>query len=80
MVPPLLTCLKTLLISNFGFSLANICYGCLLCSLAVPHVVAELLKENVALDVSYGPATSITVRYVQLSLCVLMHVDSCAVQ
>ena len=51
-----------------------------MCLLAVPHVVAELLKENVALDVSYGPATSITVRCVQLSLCVLMHVDSCAVQ
>ena len=45
-----------------------ICYM----STAVPHVVAEVLKENVALDVSYGPATSITVRYVQLwrfSLC-----------
>ena len=33
---------------------------------AVPHVVAEVLKEDVALDVSYGPATSITVRYVHL--------------
>ena len=59
---------------------ANICYDCLLCPLAVPHVVAELLKENVALDVSYGPATSITARCIQLSLCMLMYVDSCAAQ
>ena len=35
-------------------------------SSTVPHVVAEILKENVALDLSYGPATSITVRCVQL--------------
>ena len=35
-------------------------------STAVPHVVAEILKEGVALDVSYGPATAITVRYVRL--------------